>query len=130
MFRAAVTRIIDHTRRLQESADRAARRVFAKAAYRIFRDSQASIERSTTASSPGQPPHTRRGQLKRAIRYSADKDGAVIGPLASMVGTSGEAHEFGGDHRGASFPERPFMGPALGRELDKFAGEFTGSISQ
>ena len=130
MFGAAVTKFVDHTRRVREAADKEARRAFAKAAYRIFRDAQASIVRSAGPSAPGEPPHTRRGQLKRSIRYDATKDGAVIGPVASMVGEAGAAHEFGGGHRGQTFPERAFMGPALERELDNFAGEFAGSIGE
>ena len=130
MFGAAVTKFVDHTRRVREAAEKAARRAFAKAAYRIFRDAQASIQRSTEPSAPGQPPHTRRGQLRRAIRYDATKDGAVIGPLASMVGDAGAAHEFGGAFRREQFPARPFMGPALERELDNFVGEFAGSIGE
>ena len=125
-----VTKIVNHMHKVREAAEKAARRAFAKSAYRIMQDAKASVERSATASAPGEPPHTRRGQLKRAIRYDATKDGAVIGPLASMVGVSAEAHEFGGSFRGSTFPERPFMGPALERDLDKFAGDFTGSISQ
>jgi len=130
MFSAVVTKLVNDFERVRREADRAARNVFAKAAFRIFRDAQASISRSSTPSAPGSPPHTKRGQLKRSIRYDATKDGAIIGPKASMVGTSGEAHEFGGEYRGGSFPERPFMGPALSRELDQFAGEFSGQIGQ
>ena len=130
MFSAVVTKLVNDFERVRREADRAARNVFAKAAFRIFRDAQASIERSSTPSAPGSTPHTKRGQLKRSIRYDATKDGAIIGPKASMVGTSGEVHEFGGSYRGGSFPERPFMGPALSRELDKFAGEFSGSIGE
>jgi hypothetical protein len=130
MISAAVTRIVDHTKRVEEAADKAARRVFAKSAYRIFQDARKSIKRSGRASQPGRPPHTRRGQLSRAIRYDASAAGAVIGPLESMVGTAGEAHEFGGEYQDGDFPERPFMGPALERELDNFAGGFAGSITQ
>lgn len=130
MFSAAVTKIIDNTRRVREAAERAARRIFAKAAFRIMRDAQESVQRSAEPSAPGEPPHTRRGQLKRAIRYDATKDGAVIGPLESMVGTAGVAHEFGGQYKGQSFPERAFMGPALERDLDKFAGDFAGSLGE
>lgn len=126
----AVTKIIDHTRRVREAADRAARRAFAKAAFRIFRDAQASVERSAEPSAPGEPPHTRRGQLKRAIRYDATKDGAVIGPQQSMVGISATAHEFGGPYERERFPARPFMGPALERDLDNFSGDFAGSIGE
>lgn len=130
MFGATVTKFVDHTRQVLAAAERAARRTFARAAYRIMRDAKASIERSADPSSPGDPPHTRRGQLRRAIRYDATKDGAVIGPLASMVGDAGAAHEFGGEFRREQFPARPFMGPALERELDNFAGEFAGSIGE
>lgn len=126
----AVAKIVNHMHKVREAAEKAARRAFAKAAYRIMQDAKASVERSAEPSAPGEPPHTRRGQLKRAIRYDATKDGAVIGPLASMVGTSGEAHEFGGSYKGSTFPERPYMNPALLRELDHFAGEFSGSIDE
>ena len=130
MFGATVTEFVDHTRQVLAAAERAARRTFARAAYRIMRDAKASIERSAEPSLPGDPPHTRRGQLRRAIRYDATKDGAVIGPLASMMGGAGAAHEFGGAFRREQFPARPFMGPALERELDNFAGEFAGSIGE
>ena len=130
MFGATVTKFVDHTRQVLAAAERAARRTFARAAYRIMRDAKASIERSAEPSLPGDPPHTRRGQLRRAIRYDATKDGAVIGPLASMVGDAGAAHEFGGVFRREQFPARPFMGPALDRELNNFAGEFAGSIGE
>jgi len=71
-----------------------------------------------------------KGQLPRAIVYDNDKesDTAVIGPRESVVGTSGEAHEFGGDYKGQDFPERPFMGPALDKNIDRFASSFAGSI--
>lgn len=130
MFGARLIKFIDRTRRVQEAADRAARRAFAKAAFRIFRDAQSTIQRSDEPSAPGEPPHTRRGQLRRSIRYHATKDGAVVGPLGSMVGEAGAAHEFGGEHKGQTYPERPFMKPALDRELTNFAGEFRGSISE
>jgi phage gpG-like protein len=114
--------------KIQEAADRAAKGAFARAAFKIRKTAMESIRPSPTASEPGQPPRTRRGQLRRAILYHADVTGAVIGPRESIVGSAGEAHEFGGEHRGAQFPERPFMAPALEEHVEDFAGEFSGSI--
>ena len=74
-----------------------------------------SIRRSRRTSRPGQPPHTRRGQLKRALRYAVEKERerVLIGPTYSVVGRSARAHEFGGRYRRETYPKRPFMGPAL-----------------
>lgn len=74
-----------------------------------------SIRRSRSESSPGTPPHTRRGQLKRAIQYAVVKEQelVVIGPTADVVGQAGRAHELGGRYRRERYPRRPFMGPAL-----------------
>ena len=74
-----------------------------------------SIRRSGMPSRPGQPPHTRRGQLKRALRYAVDKsrERVLIGPAYTVVGRSAAAHEFGGRYRRDTYAKRPFMGPAL-----------------
>jgi phage gpG-like protein len=114
--------------KIQEAADRAQRGAFARAAFQIRKTAMDSIQTGREPSAPGQPPRTRRGQLRRAILYHADVTGAVIGPRESIVGTAGEAHEFGGEHRGTQFPERPFMAPALEEHVADFAGEFSGSI--
>jgi hypothetical protein len=34
----------------------------------------------------------------------------------------------GGEFRGHEYPERPFMAPALEKNLDRFAGDWAGSI--
>lgn len=106
---------------------------FSNAAFNIMRTAQASIVFSREPSSPGTPPHTRRGKhgmapLRRAIRYKAYREGAVIGPRESVVGTSGAAHEHGGFYEGQRFDVRPFMLPALKNNLDRFARDWAGSI--
>lgn len=112
------------------ATDEAAFRNFGHAAARIRKDAAASIQTSDDPSQPGKPPHTQRGQLRRALRFAADKQGAVIGPRASFVGTSGEAHELGGSYRGEQYPERPYMQPALEQNLDRFAQDWAGSIGE
>jgi hypothetical protein len=34
----------------------------------------------------------------------------------------------GGEFRGHEYPERPYMAPALEKNLDRFAGDWAGSI--
>ncbi len=128
MFGAAVTKIVNDMRKIREAADKAAKRAFARAAYRIGGVAIRSIKTSASPAKPGEPPHTRKRKLPRAISYYADATGAVVGPMASRAGDAGAAHEFGGSFRGQNYPARPFMGPALEKELPGFAGEFEGSI--
>lgn len=122
-----------HGRKIQQAVDRGTYRSMSHAAASLAKAEKLSIEKSTEASEPGSPPHTRgRGghNIKGAIRYAADKESAVIGPVASVIGTAGEAHEFGGEYRGQIYPKREFARPALEKNIDRFAGEFRGSIGQ
>lgn len=82
----------------------------------------------TIPAPPGSPPHTRRGQLRRAIVYAATDDSAVIGPRYSVIELAAEAHEFGEPHKKTNYPARPTMGPALARNLARFASDWQGSI--
>jgi len=80
-----------------------------------------SIRKRQTAAMPGNPPHTRQGQLKRSIMYAIDKQRgvALIGPSFDFIGTAGKAHELGGKFRKERYPKRPFMGPALEKVKDR-----------
>lgn len=123
----------DNTKAVKAAADKAAFRNFVHAAASISKDVKGTLEKAPegVASEPGSPPHTHRGAyLRRAVRYAADKEGAVIGPMASVVGKVAEAHEFGGEYKGQQFPERPFMLPALERAIPRFAGQWRGAIGE
>lgn len=135
-------------RKLKEASEKAAYRNFGHAAASIRKDVQQTIERAprqprsgggrkrkrraaaTIASPPGRPPRTRRGALRRAIRFDVSKTSTVVGPVHSIVGESGAAHEFGGQYKGAEYPERSFMGPALERNISRFADSWRGSIGE
>jgi phage gpG-like protein len=127
--------------RIEAAATKAAFENIGHAAASLRKDAIASIIQAEGASAPGTPPHThtggltkkgkvRRGKLQRAITFDVDKakESAVIGPRESVVGASAAAHEFGGSYKGQSYPERPFMGPALTRAESRFAASFAGSI--
>ena len=121
----------DETKKVEKAVDKANFKNFGHAANRISKDAKDSIQKAPAGvpSEPGTPPHThKRIFMRRAIRYAADRDGAVIGPVASIVGTAGEAHEYGGKYKGQEFPERPTMYPALLRNTDRFAGSWRGSV--
>ena len=100
------------------------------AAAAIRLSARRSIRRRKSASSPGTPPSTRQGQLRRGIRYHVDRQRqqAVIGPTASSVGRSATAHEYGGRYRGQIFIKRPFMNPALEANRNRLPKHWQGSV--
>jgi phage gpG-like protein len=120
--------MIDETPQVAKAVERGAVQGLRKAAFAIYEKARESIVESDRPSAPGEPPHTRRGQLRRAIVYAVDaqEQTAIIGPRESVVGVSAEAHEFGGEFRGEKYPERPFMGAALEEELDIIPAGFAG----
>jgi hypothetical protein len=122
----------DKTQRVKDAADQSSFRNLGHAAASIRKTAIESIVVAEGPSDPGTPPHTRRRQLKRAIKFDADKaaESALIGPEASIIGEAGAAHEFGGEFRGEDYPDRPFMEPALESNLDRFASEWAGSIGE
>jgi len=89
-----------------------------------------SIRRSKKPSAAGSPPNTRRGQMRRAIRYAVEKNQnrVVIGPEHSVVADAGRAHEFGGSFRHEHYQPRPFMGPALEKNKDRLPKLWAGSV--
>jgi len=87
------------------------------------------VRRAVHQAAPaGSPVRTQRGAYRKAIVYDANEDGAIIGPRASVIGTSGQAHEHGGSYRGGKYPQRPVMGPALELGAERFAANWEGAI--
>lgn len=81
------------------------------------------VATSQEASPAGQPPHTRRGALKRGLLFGLEaRDKRVlVGPGFQFVGTSMAAHEFGGKYMRERYPKRPLMGPALRESIPRLA---------
>ena len=81
----------------------------------IRRAAQSKVRQSRNPSQPGEPPHTRRGALKRGILFGVNRrtNSVVVGPSVRFVGTSMQAHEFGGGYKRERYPKRPLMGPSL-----------------
>lgn len=66
----------------------------------IRKAARKSIKRRKSESLPGQPPHTRLGQLKKSILYSVDRnrESAVIGASVRLISRVGMIHETGGTY--------------------------------
>lgn len=67
------------------------------AAATIRQTAQRSIRKRKKPSTPGAPPHTQGGQLKKSILYDVDpaKQRAVIGPAAHLISHVAASHEHG-----------------------------------
>ena len=89
----------------------------------IRKSARNAVSRSKNSSSPGSPPHTRRGLLKRSILFGVERQRmtVVVGPAESFIGISMTAHEFGGIYRRRKYPKRPLMGPALKESAPRLA---------
>lgn len=124
------TRCRFNDRKVKKSARQATIRTLPHAAAAIRLTARRSIRRAKKQSSAGSPPHTRKGQLKRAILYAVEKQKttAVIGPAYEIAGTSGSAHEFGGRYKRQRYPRRAFMGPALQDNLPRLPKLWAASI--
>lgn len=113
-----------------QAAEDATYRSLGHAAASIRLDAIESIQRDSGPSPAGQPPHTRRGLIRRAIRYFVDraKQYAIIGTAASVIDQAGEPHEHGGKFRRQKFEPRPFMRPALLRKSGRLPDHWRDSI--
>jgi hypothetical protein len=130
MLGAILKSFEDKTAAVLKAAHDGSVRALQKAAFAIFKTAQSEIEQDPKPAPPGKPPHTRRGQLKRAMRYSVERaeEYAAIGPRESLVGASAAAQEFGGQYKGEEYPQRPFMGPALEENKHLIPAFFTAEI--
>ena len=101
---------------------RASRDILRRAGAYVRRVAQRKVVTSPKPSTPGQPPHSRKGLLKRAILFASDGERSVlVGPGFNFVGESASAHEFGGKYRRERYPKRPLMGPALKESAPRLA---------
>jgi hypothetical protein len=127
---AMKVRTRDDTKQVLRKAQQANIKSLGHAGGAIRLTARRSIRRRSGPSSPGKPPHTHRGLLKRAIGYAVEKehDRVVVGPEQSVVGTSATAHEHGGPYKRQRYPKRPFMGPALEKIKDRLPRQWANSV--
>jgi phage gpG-like protein len=119
-----------YSQRIRDRAKKASFKNLRHAGAAIRLTARRSIRRNKKASTAGQPPHTRKGQLKRSLRYvvEKDKDRVLIGPTYTVVGRSATAHEFGGKYKKERYQKRPFMGPSLEKNMSRIPKMWADSV--
>ncbi len=114
---------------VQSAADRTTKRVFSRFGAFVRTRARSSIRKRKRVSTPGQPPSSHVGTLKKFIFFGFDpiKRSVVIGPVPiSGGGTAPETLEYGGQASlfvkekkqrvTANYRPRPFMTPAFTEE--------------
>jgi len=124
--------------------DRTTRKVLSRFGAFVRRAAKSSIARRKRVSSPGQPPSSHSGLLKKFIffGYEPANRNVVIGPakLNQKIGDAPHALERGGvstvveglrgsrRKRRVKIKARPFMGPAFNKEKPKLPAMWASSI--
>ena len=141
MIRFEITKLFFDKKAVRDKVDAGTRRVLSKFGAFVRRTARSSIRKRKKTSSPGSPPSSHIGLLKKLIFFGYDprKDSVVIGPVRLTQKGRGEAPsllEYGGstkvEHRGkrkrAKVRPRPFMGPAFEKEQPKLPAMWRDSI--
>jgi len=134
---ATVKKAFFDTKAVMSAVDKATLKVLSKFGAFVRTRAKSSIRSRKGASSPGTPPHSHSGLLKRGILFSYDRDRrtVVIGPellRKAGLGTAPNALEYGGHAtrkkwrtqggRRSLVPKqvgiaaRPYMHPAFEKE--------------
>lgn len=87
-----------------------------------------SIRRKKKPSTPGTPPNTQSGRLKRAIRYEINGDSIIIGPVNEIAGKLWNLHEFGGKKKRKLLKSHQFKVGEFGPARAKQAGLNTSFV--
>lgn len=121
--------------------DTAKRKGLSKMGAFVRQRARSSIRSRRAVSTPGSPPSSHEGSLKRLLFFAYDTatDSVVIGPVPFRRGTAPGLLEHGGtDTRPATprrvaqvlhYRPRPFMRPALDAERPRFAEVLKGIYS-
>jgi len=131
-------KFVDQTANVAKAVRKAGEYALKRLGFLVRAKAMESLKSESGPSAPGEPPHTheraktrkgkpgKMGLLPSSILYGIahNPDRVIIGPSVNVVGIVGAAFEHGGTvtFRGASYPPRPFMGPALGEEIGQLPG--------
>ncbi len=139
-FKSA-TRMFFDRKAVMKYADARTRRVFSRFGAFVRRSAKSSIRKRKRPAPPNQPPSSHTGLLKKFIFFGFDpaKRSVVIGPVRLSQRGRGEAPsilEHGGlavlRRRGGRkrirYEPRPFMTPAMQKELPKLPAIWAASV--
>jgi len=144
MIRMVTKQMFFDRKAVTGAVDKTARKVLSRFGAFVRRGAKSSIRKRKRVSSPGEPPSSHAGLLKRLIYFGYDrqKRSVVIGPqrLNQKVGNAPAALEYGGTStfveglrhrrkkRRVKIKARPYMGPAFEKEQPKLPAMWAGSV--
>jgi len=124
------------------AVDRAKRQALSKGGAFIRQAARTSIRPRKGTSTPGNPPFSHEGSLRRLILfgYDAGSDSVVVGPVGFKRSTAPNVLEFGGTttiirrrqgrlvRQQVRIAARSYMAPALERERSKLPALWRNSV--
>jgi hypothetical protein len=129
---------------VMRAVDKAKREVLSRAGAFVRQTAKTSIRKRKGTSPPGQPPYSHVGLVRDLILFGYDRssDSVVVGPvgLRNKGAQAPNTLEFGGTATRTRFEhgriarrrvrvrKRPFMGPALDREIPRLPKLWAGSV--
>jgi len=133
--------------KVKRAVNRAKRRALSRAGAFIRTRARTSMRRRRGSAQPGKPPHAHEGSLRRLILFAYDPsvDSVVVGPLGFRNSAIPGTLEFGGtetvtrrrtlksgkrviESKRVSIAARPYMGPALKKELPNIPRQWANSV--
>jgi len=136
-----ITHLFFDSAKVVRSVDKSTRKVLSKFGAFVRRTAKQSIRKRKKSSTPGMPPSSHTGLLKRFIFFGYDiqKRSVVIGPTRLTENNRGEAPsilEYGGRTTvegnkkkiRVRIRPRPFMGPAFEKEKPKLPSMWKDSV--
>ncbi|HOK95546.1 MAG TPA: hypothetical protein PK052_04945 [Anaerohalosphaeraceae bacterium] len=136
-----ITHLFFDSPKVIRAVDKSTRKVLSRFGAFVRRTAKQSIRKRKKSSTPGTPPSSHTGLLKRFIFFGYDrqKDSVVIGPTRLTENNRGEAPsilEYGGrttiqakkKKTRVRIRSRPFMGPAFEKEKSTLPSLWKNSI--
>ncbi len=136
-----ITHLFFDSPKVIRAVDKSTRKVLSRFGAFVRRTAKQSIRKRKKSSTPGTPPSSHTGLLKRFIFFGYDrqKDSVVIGPTRLTENNRGEAPsilEYGGrttvegnkKKTRVRISARPFMGPAFEKEKSTLPSLWKNSI--
>jgi hypothetical protein len=135
--------------KVRRAVDRATRSALSKSGAFIRQRARTSMRRRRGSSAPGSPPHTHEGSLRRLLFFAYEPapggGSVVVGPVGFRRSDAPNTLEFGGAatvtrrrvgrdgkrvvlSRRVRIEARPYMGPALQKELPNMPRAWAGSV--
>ena len=139
-LKEAKANFFDRTK-VQRAVDVAERKVLSRFGAFVRQRARHSIRKRRKVSKPGKPPHSHVGLLRNGILFAYDshRKSVVIGPVLLRLGSPVPALlEYGGYGRrsknrsgkSAYWRARPYMRPAMAKELRRMPGLFRNSLGR